>query len=132
VPLGPAPGARSADVPRELVSFEERLQAAIGPVDAAIPVGAPPATARELSGVITLCATLHGEWARIHPFANGNGRTARLWANWAALRFGLPPFVTIKPRPGDPYGMAAVASMQGDHSVAVAVFSQLLHDALAQ
>ncbi|MDX6671206.1 MAG: hypothetical protein QOI91_1569 [Solirubrobacteraceae bacterium] len=132
VAVGPFPGASSADVPRELVSFERRLQAAIGPVDAAIPVGAPPATARELSGVITLCATLHGEWARIHPFANGNGRTARLWANWAALRFGLPPFVTIKPRPGDPYGMAAVASMQGDHSVAVAVFSQLLHDALAQ
>jgi hypothetical protein len=69
---------------------------------------------------------LHGEWVRIHPFANGNGRTARLWANWAGLRYSLPPFVTIKPRPGNPYGMAAMASMNGSHATAVAAFDQML------
>jgi Fic family protein len=85
-----------------------------------------------LHGVLTYCAILHGEWVRIHPFANGNGRTARLWANWAALRYGLPPFVTIKPRPSDPaYAAAAFASMGGDHSTMVAVMRQMLHDALS-
>jgi Fic family protein len=54
------------------------------------------------------------------------GRTARLWANWAALRYGLPPFVTNKPRPGQPYGAAALASMRGDHRVTLAVFEQML------
>lgn len=58
--------------------------------------------------MLTLCAYAHGEWIRIHPFANGNGRTARLWANWCALRYGVPPFVKLKPRPeGDLYATAS-------------------------
>ena len=80
----------------------------------------------KLRGVLSLCAVLHGEWARIHPFANGNGRTARLWANWGALRYGLPPFVTVKPRPGEPYGLAAMASMSGNHAATIAAFHEML------
>jgi hypothetical protein len=69
----------------------------------------------------------HGEWVRIHPFANGNGRTARLWANWCALRYGVPPFVRLKPRPaGDLYPTASALSMQGDHQAMVAVFADML------
>lgn len=83
-------------------------------------------TTVQLHGVLTLGAVLHGEWVRIHPYANGNGRTARLWANWTALRYALPPLVTIKPHPGHPYGAAALASMQGDHSVTLAVFDRML------
>nr|MBA3305364.1 Fic family protein [Thermoleophilaceae bacterium] len=68
-----------------------------------------------------------GEWARIHPFANGNGRTARLWANWAAQRYGLPAFVSTKPRPpGNPYAVGAMSSTQGNHSPMVAAFRQML------
>jgi hypothetical protein len=81
--------------------------------------------------VLTYCAALHGNWVRIHPFANGNGRTARLWANWAALRYGLPPFVTVNPHPHDPYGAAAAAWMAGDDQVMVAVLEQMLRDFLA-
>jgi len=56
-----------------------------------------------------------------------NGLTARLWANWAALRYGLPPFVVIKPRPAEvAYALAAYASMQHDHRVMTGVFLELL------
>lgn len=89
-------------------------------------------TPRRLHGVLTLCAMLHGEWVRIHPFANGNGRTARLWANWAALRYELPPFVTVKPRPGQPYAAAAMASMRGSHQMMVAVLDQMLRVYLSE
>lgn len=131
VSVGLLPGAPSADVLPELANFERQAQIAVGRVDSVIPVGAKPATPPELGGVITLCALMHGEWVRIHPFANGNGRTARLWANWTAVRYGLPPFVTIKPRPGSgAYQQAAVASMSGDHAVAVAVFGALFRNAL--
>lgn len=35
------------------------------------------------------------------------------FANWAASRYGLPPFVTIKPRPrGNPYAAATTLSMR--------------------
>jgi Fic family protein len=133
VQVGSSPGVPSAQVPQALNEFERGARTAAGRLDAAIVVGSDPSAlhAEELHGVLTYCAVLHGEWVRIHPFANGNGRTARLWANWAALRYGLPPFVTVKPRPHHPYGAAALASMSGDHQVMVAVMGQMLRDFLA-
>lgn len=126
-------GVPSAQVPEALDRFEQNAQTAASRLDDAIAPGGDPAsmTPAELHGVLTLCAVLHGAWVRIHPFANGNGRTARLWANWAALRYGLPPFVTIKPRPRDPYGLAAAASMAGDDQVMLGVMDQMLRDFLA-
>jgi fido (protein-threonine AMPylation protein) len=130
VSVGLMPGVASADVLPELANFERQARIAVDRIDGAIPVGAKPVTPPELGSVITFCALLHGEWIRIHPFANGNGRTARLWANWAAARYGLPPFVTIKPRPGsEGYKLAAIASMRGDHAVAIAVFGALFRGA---
>lgn len=126
VRVGGSLGTPSAQVPGALADFEAGARRAVAPLDEAIPVGTRPQQDQEMSAVISLCAILHGEWVRIHPFANGNGRTARLWANWAALRYGLPPFVTIKPRPGRPYSIAAMASMNGDHRVAAAAFHQML------
>jgi Fic family protein len=126
VAVGPFPGAPSTAVPAALAAFERSAQSAVRGLDAAIGVGDAPQDNAELHGVIRLCALLHGEWVRIHPFANGNGRTGRLWANWAALRYGLPPFVTLKPRPGHPYGTAAMASMQGNHQPAIAAFTTML------
>jgi fido (protein-threonine AMPylation protein) len=132
VEVGGSLGVPSAHVPAALGRFEQAAQIAAARLDLAIaPADHPSAMEpRELHGVLTYCAVLHGEWVRIHPFANGNGRTARLWANWAALRYGLPPFVTVKPRPGQPYGAAALASMTGDHQVTLAVFDQMLREYL--
>jgi Fic family protein len=77
------------------------------------------------------CAQAHGEWARIHPFANGNGRIARLWANWCAVRYGLPAFVRLRPRPeGDRYARAAGDSMAGDHRATVSLFADWLEERL--
>jgi fido (protein-threonine AMPylation protein) len=131
VSVGLLPGVDSTAVWPELNKFERQAQIAVSRIDAAVGVGAKPASQTETFGVVALCTSMHGEWVRIHPFANGNGRTARLWANWAAVRYGLPPFVTIKPRPGtDAYRQAAVASMRGNDTVAVAVFNAMLRGAL--
>jgi Fic family protein len=133
VEVGGIPGVPSAQVPQALQRFAQSAQTAAARLDRAVAVGAQPSSTSptELHGVLTFCAVLHGNWVRIHPFANGNGRTARLWANWAALRYGLPPFVTIEPRPRDPYGLAAAASMAGDDQVMVGVLNQMLHDFLS-
>jgi len=134
VRVGNALAVPSATVPDELIAYETGAQTAAKTLDSVVVVGARPSAMRpqELHGVLTYCAVLHGGWLRIHPFATGNGRTARLWANWAALRYGLPPFVTVKPRPGHPYGLAAMASAGGDHQVTVAVFHQMLRAHLSQ
>lgn len=130
VMIGRFQGTPSAQVPGALAGFESSARKAVSALDEAIQVGQLPAKGEELHGVLSLCAVLHGEWVQIHPFANGNGRTARLWANWAALRYGLPPFVTIKPRPRDPYDLAAAASMRGNHTATAAVFNQMLREKL--
>ncbi len=103
------------------------MKRAVAVLDSAIPPGGSPADEAQLRSVLTLCAYAHGEWIRIHPFANGNGRTARLWANWCALRYGMPPFVRLKPRPkGSLYATASALSMRGDHQVMIAVFADML------
>jgi Fic family protein len=133
VTVGPNAGVPGAEVPRALARFERSARDACSRLDAVIAAGAIPAGDRELYGVLALCAALHGEWVRIHPFANGNGRTARTWANWAALRHGLPPFVRLRPRPaGLAYAAAAHASMRGEHALAIGVFRQQLADLLAE
>jgi fido (protein-threonine AMPylation protein) len=132
VAVGPFQGLPSSVVPQELARFEDRTQEAAARLDSSIAPGERPSAPAELYSVLALCALLHGEWVRIHPFANGNGRTARLWGNWAALRYGLPPFVGIKPRPlGVAYGAAAMASMQGDHQPTIAAFEAMLRAHLA-
>jgi fido (protein-threonine AMPylation protein) len=127
VAVGPARGVPAVQVPAELALFESSMQAAVRNLDDLIPIGSKPAERTELDSVLTLCALAHGEWVRIHPFANGNGRTARLWANWSAVRYGLPPFVRLMPRPsGVVYAQAAARSMRGDHIPMVQALSDML------
>lgn len=127
VVIGDSPGVPSRDVPDQLTRFESALQNAVARLDMVISSGEFPADSQILFSVLTLCAQAHGEWVRIHPFANGNGRTARVWAVWCALRYSLPPFIRLKPRPNDSgYGIAARESMQGNHHGMTAVFADML------
>jgi Fic/DOC family len=126
-------GVPSAQVAAEVAKVLAGGAGALAHLDSLLPAGRRPSTADEIAAVVLLTAHLHGEWVRVHPFANGNGRTARAWAAFVALRYGLPVFVTVKPRPGDlAYARAGRDSMGhppdfvGDHSTAVAVFGHLL------
>jgi Fic family protein len=131
VRIGAQSGVESRYVPAELEGFEVAMQEAVAKLDAAIPASERPDNAGKLQSVLTLCSYAHGEWVRIHPFANGNGRTARIWANWSALRYGLPPFVRLKPRPeGYFYAKASAISMRGEHQTMVAVFADMLAGSL--
>lgn len=73
---------------------------------------------------LRIAAEMHGEWVRIHPFVNGNGRTARLWLLWVCARFRIPPLLRIRPRPAPPYGTASFLSMTGDHSQMLVLLEQ--------
>jgi fido (protein-threonine AMPylation protein) len=127
VQVGRHLGVPSSQVPSQLAQHEMALREAVAVLDLEIPAGRSPDDPAKLLSLLTLCAYAHGEWVRIHPFANGNGRTARLWANWCALRYNLPPFVRLKPRPqGTLYARAAASSMEGDHRSMVAVFAEML------
>lgn len=131
VRVGTARGVASAQVPAELARFERACRSAVASLGATILASTRPANEVEMRAVIRLCAYTHGEWIRIHPFANGNGRTARIWANAFATRYGLPAFVAIKPRPDDlAYRASARASMAGDHGPTEALFLAMLRTML--
>ena len=119
-------GVHPSKVAQELREFEEKLQAALSRFDEALPVE-KDLNGDEVDAVIDLCAWSHAEWIRIHPFANGNGRTARLWANFLAMRYGLPPFVTLRPRPDDGYEAAGERAMRGRWQPTAAAFRRMLN-----
>lgn len=128
VSVGTAPGVPSADVPAALAGFEAGLRAVVARMDGVIAVGAQPATVTDLYATLEIAAIAHGEWVHIHPLANGNGRIARLWVNWVAVRYGLPFFLALKPRPVNLiYAAAAAASMRDDHRPMVVALLTLLN-----
>lgn len=129
-------GVWSTQVSAEVSDFLQGIGRATAYVDDAMG-GSGPTTSDDLGLVVDLAAVAHGDWLRIHPFANGNGRIARVWAAWAALRYALPVFVKVKPRPdGLVYLRAATVSMgrppafSGDHRPTAAVFAGMLNAAL--
>jgi hypothetical protein len=129
VSIGEYRGAPADHVADELKAFEAKLQKAVEALDGLIEPE-QDISADELAAVIDLCAWAHAEWVRIHPFANGNGRTARLWADAIAMRYGLPPFVRLRPRPDDGYGAASAAAMEGRWGPTAQVFRRLIRDAV--
>jgi hypothetical protein len=129
VRLGGYFGVAAADVPEALEGFERKLQMLVAALDVELPIGELP-DADQLAAILDTCAWVHSEWVRIHPFANGNGRTARLWANGVAMRYGLPPFVRLRPRPNLGYGEAGAKAMRGDWKPTALVFRRLLEDSL--
>jgi hypothetical protein len=126
-------GVWASTVTGHVALFFDQLRDALTALDAALGPSARPDTVDLLQEVVTVIALAHGEWLRIHPFVNGNGRTARLIAAHISLRYNLPVFVMLKPRPHDvAYARASRQSMGrppnfiGDHTEAVAVFGHLL------
>ena len=125
VRVGSNYGVNSINVAGELRRFEEKLQALVAELDALLPIG-QELDSDYLAAIVDLCAWVHAEWVRIHPFANGNGRTARLWANSLAMRYGLPPFVRLRSRPNAGYADAGAKAMHGEWKPTAAVFHRLL------
>jgi len=120
-------GVAAPNVGGALADFEHTVQQVIERLDQLIPSGIDP-DSDQTAAILEVCAWIHAEWVRIHPFANGNGRTARLWVNSIAMRYQLPPFVQLGPRPAAGYGAAGAEAMRGNWEPTIAVLRKLLED----
>lgn len=118
-------GTPARQVAAELQDFESVLQRVIARLDELIPKDAEP-DSDQLAAIIEVCAWAQAEWVRIHPFANGNGRTARVWVNSIAMRYGVPPFLSLRPRPAESYPSVCAKAMQGDWESTVPAFLEFL------
>jgi Fic family protein len=115
--VGAHAGTPSARVALECEAFIRRLQAMLAALDELWPIERLDELTEEgLVAIARAAAWAHGEWIRIHPFANGNGRTARLLANAILERYGLRPVVRTRPRPEGSYVIAATLGTLGDYS----------------
>ncbi len=62
---------------------------------------------------IELASWLHNKTVQVHPFTDGNGRTARLLMNWVLIKSKLPP-VIIEAKNKQEYYNAIEAADKGD------------------
>jgi len=131
-------GIWARQVSEEMDAVFTGLHAVISELDARLPVGKSPTTPDQILALISFTALAHGECLRVHPFANGNGRIARMLVAFICLRYGLPMFVHVKPRPeSEDYIRASRDSMGrppdfiGNHSTTTAVFARMLAEVLA-
>jgi hypothetical protein len=120
-------GVAARDVARALADFQATLGPVIGRLDELTPRGTDP-NPDQTAAILEVCAWVHAEWIRIHPFANGNGRTARLWVNSTAMRYQLPPFLALRPRPNGRYGAAGAEALRGNWEPTIAVLRERLAD----
>jgi hypothetical protein len=131
-------GVWARQVSQEMGAVLAGLSAVFEELDARLPVGKSPTTPDDVLAVLSFTALAHGECLRVHPFANGNGRIARLLVACICLRYGLPMFLHIKPRPeSEDYIRASRDSMGrppdfvGNHTTTTAAFARMLADVLA-
>jgi Fic family protein len=123
--IGAHLGVSAANVKGALHEFEQTLKRVVSRLDALISAG-EELDSDQLAAVVDFCAWAHAEWIRIHPFANGNGRIARTLANAIAMRYGIPPFVRLRPRPDGGYGAAGEMAMRGNWKATAVIFQQML------
>jgi Fic family protein len=77
--------------------------------------------------VIKACL-LHGEFVKIHPFIDGNGRTARLILNFELMKYGYTPIVITKSRRAEYYEALDLAHTTLDYSKFISLISDFLID----
>lgn len=77
--------------------------------------------------VIKACL-LHGEFVKIHPFIDGNGRTARLLLNFELMKYGYTPIVITKSRRAEYYEVLDLAHTTLDYSKFIQLISDFLID----
>ena len=114
VAVPPNPGAPYASVPRLMKEFSDELGHQVVDIKRFI---AKATVVEKSRAEIQLVAFAVGQFIKIHPFLNGNGRMSRLVANYFLVRFG---YRLLYPHPYDrpvnaEYQAASFACMQDDY-----------------
>ncbi|SKC81984.1 Fic family protein [Maledivibacter halophilus] len=79
---------------------------------------------------IERAARVHGEFVKIHPFIDGNGRTARLLLNLELMKSGYPPIVIKNNRRVEYYEALDKAHTIGDYSYFITIVKQEIENSI--
>lgn len=75
-------------------------------------------------------AILHSQFVKIHPFVDGNGRTARLLLNLELMKGGYVPIVIKKEERVTYYNALGTSQVNGEHSLFINFVAQILDGTL--
>ena len=120
VEVGGLVTSRACEVGAEIGKLMPELNDQVSSLDELDAQGDPSILAPDfVKAVLGPAAWLHCEWVRIHPFVNGNGRTARMWVLWLCGRYGLPQLLSLRPRPDMGYNSVTQLGVTGNCSLFV-------------
>ncbi|MGB3368176.1 MAG: Fic family protein [Acidaminobacteraceae bacterium] len=69
---------------------------------------------------------LHGEFVIIHPFIDGNGRTARLLLNFELMKYGYTPIIITNERRAEYYAVVDHAHTTMNYGPFISLISEFL------
>lgn len=75
---------------------------------------------------IERASIVHIDFVGIHPFIDGNGRTARLLLNFELMKNGYPPIVIEKEHRSEYYTALDHAHTSGDRAMFVSLVAEIL------
>lgn len=73
---------------------------------------------------IVVAALLHAEFVKIHPFIDGNGRTARLLMNFEVMKNGYPPIIIKTEQRHKYYDTLDEGAMTGNYTEFVKIVAE--------
>nr|WP_204434534.1 Fic family protein [Paracholeplasma morum] len=82
---------------------------------------------KDFHPVVRACF-LHGEFVKIHPFIDGNGRTARLLLNFELIQSGYPPVVIKTENRADYYGALDKAHTTNNYTDFIKIIVDLVNE----
>ena len=80
--------------------------------------------------MIARAAELHTRFVKIHPFVDGNGRTARLLLNFELMKAGYPPAIIRKEDRLANYDSLDDACVTGDYTAITQLVAQAVQRSL--
>ncbi len=69
---------------------------------------------------------LHGEFVKIHPFVDGNGRTARLLLNFELMKYGYTPIIIKNKRRAEYYDVLDLAHTTMNYDPLIRLVSEFV------
>lgn len=97
-------GTPYLDLPDQLKDWSANVKRDIGDLDRFLDEDSPP---RHAENVVRAAAYAHCGLTAMHPFVNGNGRTARVCVNYFAYRYNLRPIAVERDKEDRAYISAA-------------------------
>lgn len=119
---GDFPFAAAARVPALMAEFEKAVLARY-----------TPCNFKDRADVVRALAETHAELVLIHPFREGNGRTARIVSILMALQVGLPllDFSVIAEEQKPAYFAAVQAGLDRNYQPMERLFAEIIEQSLA-